>query len=59
MTLFPPWGDLPTYATVAQALTFFHVEDDAWNAFMNQVGNVGEDLTVSQCCRMDLRSMWD
>ena len=46
MALFPPWGDLPTFTTVTQALAFFNVEDEPWQAFMNQVGNVREDLRL-------------
>lgn len=46
MALFPPWGDLPNYTTVTQALTFFSVDDDTWSAFTAQVGNVREDLRL-------------
>ena len=46
MALFPTWGELPTFDTVTKALTFFKVTDEPWNAFVQQVGNVGEDLRL-------------
>lgn len=62
MTLFPPWGDLPTYATVAQALTFFHVEDDAWKKCRGRLDSVavlpdGSPLNVGLVWRLARRVM--
>eukprot|EP00434_Breviolum_minutum_P040624 symbB.v1.2.036105.t1/scaffold5010.1/size60825/7 len=46
MALFPSWGDLASFARVTQALEFFHVEDDVWQAFVHQVGEVREDMRL-------------
>ena len=46
MALFPRWSELNTIATVSDALQFFKVEDDVWQAFLNQVGDCREDLRL-------------
>lgn len=46
MALFPRWSELNTIATVSDALQFFNVEDDVWQAFLNQVGDCREDLRL-------------
>ena len=46
MALFPAWGDLASFSRVTQALEFFQVEDDVWQAFVHQVGEVREDLRL-------------
>lgn len=46
MALFPAWGDLASFARVTQALEFFRVEDDVWQAFVHQVGEVREDMRL-------------
>ena len=46
MALFPRWSQLNTIATVSDALHFFNVEDDVWQAFLNQVGDCREDLRL-------------
>ena len=46
MALFPTWDTLSDYTTVTQVIQFFNMDDDAWTAFMNQVGNVREDVRL-------------
>ena len=46
MALFPAWGELSSFSRVTQALEFFQVEDDVWQAFVHQVGEVREDLRL-------------
>ena len=46
MALFPRWDELRSIRTVTDALTFFHVNDEVWQAFLNQVGDCREDLRL-------------
>ena len=46
MALFPRWSDLGTIRGVTDALTFFHVADETWQAFLHQVGDCREDLRL-------------
>ncbi len=46
MALFPTWDALSGYTTVTQVIQFFNLDDDAWTAFTNQVGNVREDVRL-------------
>ncbi len=46
MALFPRWSELRSIRTVTDALTFFYVSDEVWQAFLNQVGDCREDLRL-------------
>ena len=46
MALFPRWSELRTIGTVTDALNFFHVGDEVWQAFLHQVGDCREDLRL-------------
>lgn len=45
-TLFPSWTQLPTIATVNDAITWFGMDMAAWNLWVTQVGDTQDDLRL-------------
>ena len=45
-TLFPSWTQLPTIATVTDAITWFGMDMAAWNLWVTQVGDTQDDLRL-------------
>ena len=45
-SLFPSWTQLPTIVTVSDAVTWFGLDNLAWNLWLTQVGDTQDDLRL-------------